>query len=131
MGCHAGGWAGRVKAQDAPRLPRQGEVWWLDLEPVRGHEKGKKRPCLVVSDNAFNAIPHGLVWVIPVSSSPRRHNLTVEVASLEGGMKVTSAVLCHQLRTVSIERLDKRAGTVSPGTMREVMRRAVLILGLQ
>lgn len=116
-------------AKDGQPLPKQGEVWWIDLEPVRGHEQGKKRPCLVVSDNAFNAIPHGLVWVVPVSSSPRRHNLTVEVSPPEGGMKVTSAVLCHQLRTVSIERLDKRAGRVSPVTMREVMRRVILVLG--
>ena len=113
------------------RLPKQGEVWWIDLEPVRGHEQGKKRPCLVVSNNAFNAIPHGLVWVVPVGSGPRRHNLTVEVIPPEGGVKVTSAVLCHQLRTVSFERMDKRAGTVSPVTMREVMRRVVLILGAE
>jgi mRNA interferase MazF len=116
-------------AKDGQRLPKRGEVWWIDLEPVRGHEQGKKRPCLVVSDNAFNAIPHGLVWVVPVSSSPRRHNLTVEFMPPEGGMKLASAVLCHQLRTVSIERLDKRAGTVSPVTMREVARRVILILG--
>lgn len=113
------------------RLPKQGEVWWIDLEPVQGHKQGKKRPCLVVSNNAFNAIPHGLVWVVPVSGSPRRHNLTVEVIPPEGGVKVTSAVLCHQLRTVSFERMDKRAGTVSPVTMREVMRRVVLILGAE
>lgn len=118
-------------AKDAPQLPKQGEVWWIDLEPVRGHEQGKKRPCLVVSDNVFNAIPHGLVWVVPVSSSPRRHNLTVEITAPEGGMKVASAVLCHQLRTVSIERLDRRTGAVSPLTMREVMRRVALILGVQ
>jgi mRNA interferase MazF len=118
-----------MMAKDAHRFPNQGEVWWIDLEPVRGHEQGKKRPCLVVSDNAFNAIPHGLVWVVPVSSSPRRHSLTVEVTPPEGGMKVTSAVLCHQLRTVSVERMDKRAGTVSPVTMQEVMRRVVMILG--
>ena len=118
-------------AKDGQRLPKQGEVWWVDLEPVRGHEQGKKRPCLVVSDNAFNAIPHGLVWVVPVSSSPRRHNLIVEVIPPEGGMKVTSAVLCHQLRTVSVERLDKRAGTVSAATIRGVMRRVVLILGAE
>ena len=116
-------------ARDGQQLPKQGEVWWIDLEPVRGHEQGKKRPCLVVSDNAFNTIPHGLVWVVPVSSSPRRHSLTVEVLPPEGGMKVTSAVLCHQLRAVSVERMDKRAGAVSPLTMREVMRRVALILG--
>jgi len=116
-------------AKDGQRLPKRGEVWWIDLEPVRGHEQGKKRPCLVVSDNAFNAIPHGLVWVVPVSSSPRRHSLAVEVIPPEGGMKLASAVLCHQLRTVSVERLDKRAGTISPATMREVVRRVLLILG--
>ena len=115
--------------KETQRFPKQGEVWWIDLSPVRGHEQGKKRPCLVVSDNAFNAIPHGLVWVVPVSSSPRRHNLTVEVTPPEGGMKITSAVLCHQLRTVSVERLGKRSGEVSAGTMHEVMRRVGMILG--
>lgn len=118
-----------MTGRDAKPFPRRGEVWWIDLEPVRGLEQGKKRPCLVASDNIFNAIPHGLVWVVPVSSNPRRHNLTVEVTPPEGGMKVARAVLCHQLRTVSVERLEKRAGTVSPVTMREVMRRIVLILG--
>jgi mRNA interferase MazF len=116
-------------AKEAQRFPKQGEVWWIDLEPVRGHEQGKKRPCLVVSDNAFNAIPHGLVWVVPVSSNPCCHNLTVKVTPPEGGMKVTSAVLCHQLRTVSVERLDKRSGEVSAGTMQEVTRRVGMILG--
>lgn len=116
-------------AQEGQRLPKQGEVWWIDLEPVRGHEQGKKRPCLVVSDDAFNAVPHGLVWVVPVSSSPHRHRLAVEVSPPEGGLKFTSAVLCHQLRTVSVERMGKRAGAVSPLTMKEVVRRVLLILG--
>jgi len=118
-------------AKDGQQLPKQGEVWWIDLEPVRGHEQGKKRPCLVVSANAFNVIAHGLVWVVPVSSSPRRNNLTVEIIPPEGGMKVTSAVLCHQLRTVSVERMDKRAGAVSAATMREAMRKVALILGAE
>ena len=111
------------------KIPKQGDVWWIDLEPVRGHEQGKKRPCLVVSADEFNAIPHGLVWAVPVTSNPRRHSLTVEIVPPEGGMKVTSAVLCHQLRTVSVERMDKRAGMVSAATMQEVMRRITMVLG--
>lgn len=111
------------------KIPKQGDVWWIDLEPVRGHEQGKKRPCLVVSANAFNAIPHGIAWVVPVSSSPRRHSFTVEIAPPEGGVKVVGAILCHQMRTVSVERMDKKIGAVSSSTMREVLRKVAMVLG--
>jgi hypothetical protein len=42
--------------------PKLGEAWRVDLEPVMGHEQGGRRPCLIVSIDDFDRIPHGLVW---------------------------------------------------------------------
>ncbi len=48
--------------------PIRGEIWLADLGIGRGHEQTGQRPVLVVSDDAFNAGPAGLVMTIPLTS---------------------------------------------------------------
>src|SRR5438128_11466126 len=57
-------------AEDAEMVaPIRGEVWLIDLNPVRGHEQAGRRPALVVSDDLFNQGPAGLVIVLPITST--------------------------------------------------------------
>ena len=110
--------------------PKLGEVWWVDLEPVKGHEQGGRRPCLIVSVDEFNRIPHGLVWAVPITSKMRfKHAFTVSVQKGDGGLKVESMILCHQLRTISTDRLAKRAGVFPNRLFDEVKNRLALVLG--
>ena len=53
-----------------PRASR-GDVWLVDLSPVRGHEQAGRRPALIVSDDLFNRGPAGLVIVAPITSTIR------------------------------------------------------------
>ena len=111
--------------------PKRGEIWWADLEPVKGHEQGGRRPCLLVSVDEFNRLPHGLVWAVPVTSNVRfKHAFAVAVPPPEGGLKVESLILCHQMRTLSVERLAKRAGVLPDELFVEVKKRIALVLGL-
>ena len=111
--------------------PKCGEVWWVDLNPVKGHEQGGRRPCLVVSVDEFNRLPHGLVWTVPITSNIRfKHAFTVAARPPEGGLKVESLMLCHQLRTISTDRLAKRAGVIPSALFEEVKKRLALALGL-
>jgi mRNA interferase MazF len=110
--------------------PKRGEIWWADLEPVKGHEQGGRRPCLVVSVDEFNQLPHGLVWTVPITSNVRfRHAFAVAVQAPDGGLKVESLILCHQVRTLSTERLAKRAGVLPGELFAEVKNRLALVLG--
>ncbi len=34
--------------------PAQGDIWWVNLDPVVGHEISKQRPCLIVSPDDMN-----------------------------------------------------------------------------
>ncbi|HMH48760.1 MAG TPA: type II toxin-antitoxin system PemK/MazF family toxin [Candidatus Acidoferrum sp.] len=97
--------------------PIRGEVWLIDLNPVRGHEQAGRRPALVVSDDLFNQGPAGLVIVLPITSTVRRIPSHVEVVPPEGGLKVRSAVLCDGVRSISTDRLQARWGQVSRRTM--------------
>jgi len=48
--------------------PSRGEIWMVNLNPVRGHEQAGRRPGLVVSVDLFNHGPAGLVVLLPVTS---------------------------------------------------------------
>ena len=97
--------------------PIRGEVWLIDLNPVRGHEQAGRRPALIVSDDLFNQGPAGLVIVLPITSTVRVIPSHIEVVPPEGGLKVRSAVLCDGVLSISTDRLHVRWGQVSPRTM--------------
>ena len=97
--------------------PRRGDVWLADLSPVRGHEQAGRRPALVVSDDAFNRGPAGLVIVLPITSTIRAIPSQVRIAPPEGGLKTRSAIICEGIRSISSERLARRWGAVSERTM--------------
>ncbi|RJO67713.1 MAG: type II toxin-antitoxin system PemK/MazF family toxin [Myxococcales bacterium] len=112
------------------KTPKCGEVWWVDLEPVKGREQGGRRPCLIVSVDEFNRLPHGLVWTVPITSNIRfKHAFAVTARPPDGGLKVESLILAHQLRTLSTERLAKRAGVIPNAVFDEVKKRLALALG--
>jgi mRNA interferase MazF len=35
----------------------RGEIYWADLNPVRGREQAGLRPVLILSNDLFNAVP--------------------------------------------------------------------------
>lgn len=51
-------------------MVKQGDVFWIDLDPTKGNEQQKRRPCVVISNNNYNVI-FNTVIVAPISSSPK------------------------------------------------------------
>ncbi|MBI2302191.1 MAG: type II toxin-antitoxin system PemK/MazF family toxin [Armatimonadetes bacterium] len=103
--------------------PRRGDVWLADMEPVRGHEQGGRRPVLIVSRDSFNGGPAGLVVVLPISGTRRDIPLTVLVDDPEGGLRHPSAVYCDGIRSISKRRLVECWGQVSAETLAAVEHR--------
>ena len=97
-----------------------GQVWFVDLDPVRGREQGKDRPALVVSSRFHLDVALGqLVSVLPLTSVERRGWLhRVSVGSGTGW------VLTEQIRTVATERFRRPAPeiTLSESELRQVRR---------
>jgi mRNA interferase MazF len=110
--------------------PIRGEVWLGDFGPTRGHEQSGKRPLLIFSDDAFNAGPAGLVVVLPLTSTMRNVPAHIPVAPPEGGLRRPSVVLCDAIRSVTMDCLLTRWGTVSPTTMADVEQAVRFLLGL-
>ncbi len=110
--------------------PSRGEIWLVDLNPVRGHEQAGRRPGLVISVDAFSHGPAGLVLIIPVTTVAKGIPLHVEVHPPEGGVDHPSYIKCEDLRSVAKERLFKCLGQVSQSTHSQVEDRLRILLGL-
>ena len=110
--------------------PCRGELWMADLEPITGHEQGGRRPCLVFSDDLFNHGPSELVVVLPVTSRDRNIPLRVPLDPPEGGLKVASYVMPEMIRSISLRRLTRRLGAITPAKMHLVETHVRIVLGL-
>ena len=98
---------------------RRGEVWWVDLEPVRSGEANKSRPCVIVSNDANNVtarrLGRGVVTIVPVTSNARRvFRFQVAVPAGVAGLMVDSKIQAEQVRAVSVDRLAERIGALTP-----------------
>jgi mRNA interferase MazF len=91
----------------------RGDVIWADLNPVRGHEQGGLRPVVVISEDVFNA-RSGTVIAMAITSQPQRAGfpLTLELTSVK--LPKRSWVKISQIRTLSVQRLAKKIGRISP-----------------
>lgn len=113
-----------------PILPSRADVWLVDLNPPQGHEQGGIRPAVVVSTDGFNHGRSGMTIVLPVTSVNKRIPFHVEVQPPEGGVDRVSYIKCEDVRAISTTRLQRRLGSLSPGTMERVadLLRAILEL---
>jgi mRNA interferase MazF len=103
---------------------RRGDIFWVNLDPVVGSEVGKKRPAVVVQNEAANATS-ATVTVIPLSTSAGRvYPFQVQIPAGEAGLERASKALCEQIRTLSRNRVLERIGTLGQPRLDE-LRRAV------
>jgi len=97
------------------RGPRQGEVWLVALDPTKGSEIRKTRPCLAVSPDEMNQ--HiATVIVVPLTTTVRAYPTRIGI-HFRG--KTGQAAL-DQIRTVDKARLVKKLGGVPEATSDEV-----------
>lgn len=92
---------------------KQGEIWNVFFDPVKGSEQAGNRPAIIISGNTMNENSNLLI-VCPLTSSLHYYKgHPIIEASNENGLKRTSEVLVFQIRTLSKERFKKKLGTVS------------------
>jgi mRNA interferase MazF len=110
--------------------PSRGEVWQVDLDPVRGREQGGRRPALVISSDRLNHGPSGLVVLVPFTTVDKRIPFHVPVDPPEGGLQRRSFAKPEDVRSLSPQRLGRRLGEVSSQTMTAVEASLRLLLEL-
>jgi len=105
---------------------KRGEVWWVNFNPSVGDEIKKKRPAVIISNNASNKFLNR-VQVVPLTSKTGRLYPSEALVTFEGK---ESKAMADQLTTVSKVRIIKSAGVVSEEDMRNVEEAVKIQLGI-
>ena len=104
---------------------RRGEIRSVDLDPARGSEASKRRPAVVVSNDAANMtaarLGRGVITVVPITSSVERvYPFQVLLPGRETGLERDSKAQAEQVRAVAVERVGTRVGRVPAALMLKV-----------
>ena len=96
----------------------RGEVWWINFDPSVGGEIRKKRPGIIISNDASNKHLNRL-QVIPVTSKVERLYPSEAFVTINGKL---NKALADQLTTVSKIRMINQMGKISREDMWQVER---------
>ncbi|GKT07004.1 mRNA interferase [Desulforhabdus sp. TSK] len=91
---------------------RRGDVFLISLDPTRGDEIQKTRPCVIVSPDELNANLRTFI-VAPLTTGGHPYPFRV-VCKFQGR---SGHIVLDQIRTVDRERLVRRLGRLAPSTL--------------
>lgn len=98
----------------------RGDVFWADLNPTHGNEQAGLRPVLVLSKDIFNE-RSGTVVAMALTSQPQKAGFPLTYHLEETNLPKESWIKISQIRTLSVKRLGKKLGRLSP----EILHKAI------
>ena len=108
-------------------LIQRGQVYWVALDPVRGSEMTKTRPCVILSANEINRRRNTVV-IVPLTSTPEpvHFPLLIGVPSAGIGSKARS----EHIRSVDKNRLSQLIGYISESDLNDISHGVAKVLGI-
>ncbi|NUQ39248.1 MAG: type II toxin-antitoxin system PemK/MazF family toxin [Caldilineales bacterium] len=113
---------------------RRGQIVDVNLDPTLGSETGKVRPCVVVSNDVYNArVP--IIQVTPITAWNEKKGRIVSNVALDptptNGLTKRSVADCLQTRPIdSRHRLVQIRGKLSADQMREIDQALKIVFAL-
>lgn len=98
------------------RTVTRGDVYLVDLNPTRGSEIQRTRPCVVVSPDELNSYLRTFI-VAPLTTGSHLYPFRIP-CRFKGR---SGHVVLDQLRTVDQERLVQHLGSIAPATLEKAL----------
>jgi mRNA interferase MazF len=100
---------------------KRGDLFWVNLNPVKGSEQAGRRPVLVLQNDIGNEFSQTTI-IAPLTTTEFSKEYPTNVFFLKGtaGLKVDSTVLLSQIRVIDKLRLENRIGRLTEKNMEKV-----------
>ncbi len=106
------------------------DIRWVNLEPARGAETKKERPCVVLQDNLVNPrsrtaivapiLPDHKTWPFAINITPSKAN----------GLDIDRHINVKQLRAIDVSRISQPVGKIEVDYLDEIHEALSLVFGL-
>ena len=111
---------------------KRGDLVLVDLEPVRGSEQGRIRPCLIIQNDKGNKYSP-LTIIAPLTSKIFSKEFPTNILVLKEDSKLNkdSTILLNQIKTIDKLRIVKRISNLNHSLMRKVDLAIRISLGVE
>ncbi len=108
-------------------IPRRGDIYWIDPNPVSGREMKDRHRFVVITPREINAL--GVCMTVPMTTGGA-FSRNVGLAVVVTGHETTGVAVCNQVRSFDIEARVRNGTarfveTLDPETTGEIVARVV------
>ncbi|MBC6962603.1 MAG: type II toxin-antitoxin system PemK/MazF family toxin [Nitrosomonas sp.] len=106
---------------------KQRDIYWIDLEPTKGAETRKLRPCVIIQSDLVN-VQSRTVIVAPLLPQHKPWPFAVNLEPTEkNGLDKDRHINLKQLRAVDISRIGKKQGRLE-NRYKDLIKAALMII---
>ena len=110
---------------------KQGEIWFVNLDPTVGAEIKKTRRAIIISVDDLGKLPLKIIapitdWKEHFADYPWMVKI---IPSEENCLSKISAIDCFQVKSVSTERFTGKIGSVDSEIIMKVQEAVSLVIG--
>ena len=106
----------------------RGEIYWANLNPVRGYEQGGRRPVLILSHDIFNE-RSGTVIAIALTSQHQRAGYPLTWRLPDALLGRSAWVKVSQIRVLATERLGDRVSRLDDAAVMQIVNGLHQLIG--
>ncbi len=108
---------------------KRGEIWWVDLKPVIGHETDKERPCLILQNDIGNQ--NGTTTIVaPLLPGTKSYPFVVNIKpTVQNGLNGNRHINLSQMRAVDAQRIKNKQGILEEIYWEEIEKAVCIELG--
>jgi len=106
----------------------RGEIYWADLNPVRGREQAGLRPVLILSHDLFNKKSETVI-AMAITSQPQKAGFPLTLALPAEMLPKSSWVKISQIRTISVDRLGRKIAALEAETLEQLIDGLLELIG--
>lgn len=99
---------------------KQGEIWYADLNPVKGSGQKGHRPVVIISGNLLNTyLPVVIVCPITTKIKGYKGNIILKPDDTNR-LDEKSEIMIFHIRSISKERLIRKTGEITEENLAEI-----------